>query len=325
FQRLEDESGRFRLLAQQLPVVPARIAPLAGLLLIDALQINIVNDAAESFLGQHQTRLYLLQLAGREDRLLAYLRFVEREDGERADDVRLAVIVHVAPVGARRGLEHEAVRVEQNCLCRRPEKFLPDIAAGRGEINDGWRHALRRALVADAIVKERDGGGGALLCAWARVGVHPDVAQAVALAHVIAERVAQDRNERYVLIRFLHVACAGVLRHALGGCDAGQFAKDGQQLRAACDGYAFKSEIGLCGRRGGRRHELCIGDGRLRPQCTLSGRQEDEEEGEKYRDRLPRPAPHAQVIHNRCVLPLLLSNPLLLERNDCAFNGQPLM
>ena len=127
------------------------------------------------------------------------------------------------------------------------------------------------------MVEEGDGGGGALARARSRVGVHPDVAQAVVLAGCIAERVAQDSDERHVFVGArAGVApdlCAARLLIVFG--DAGQLSEDCEQFCAARDGRAFEAEAGLHWR--GR---LCVGDGGLRACVEARTGQRQEEESQ---------------------------------------------
>src|SRR5205085_10982097 len=94
------------------------------------------------------------------------------------------------------------------------------------------RHPLgaRALLVADAAVEEGDGGGHALKPCGACVGEHPDVAQAVVLGFSVAERVAQDADER-------HVRVLAALR-----LQAVQAAEDREQFRVAPDGLRLDAE-----------------------------------------------------------------------------------
>ncbi len=177
----------------------------------------------------------------------AGLGLVEREDGERAEDVRLPVALRVAAQRRGRSLRGDAVGVEDDVLEREPHEAVPEVLLRVGEVHDGRRHAFltRALLVADAAVEEGDGGGDALHRRRARVGEHPDVAQAVVLGVGVAERVAQDADERHLF------APRGPVVEPV------ELAEDGQELRVAADGYRLDAE----GRGAGglaREHVLAL-------------------------------------------------------------------
>ena len=121
FKRLKDESGRFGLLAQHLPIVPARVAPFADLLLIEGLQLRLKQ-------GQ------LVELVVLGNRGLPPGRCLDRLDlavapGHRVGDSRLQAALH------RRGK-----RLIKGCLGLL-DAGGQDVLAGHGRKRDGGQQA----------------------------------------------------------------------------------------------------------------------------------------------------------------------------------------
>jgi hypothetical protein len=119
-----------------------------------------------------------------------------------------------------------------------------------------------------------------------RVAEHPDVAQAVVLGVLVAERVAEDADERHFFVRRRVVRFSPGDVRALGRLSARESveaAEDGQKLRAASDGNRFEAEERLRG-RGRRRFDRRGGDARLRGRSLLRAR-DPRREGRDLREQ----------------------------------------
>ncbi len=154
------------------------------------------------------------------------------------------LVGQVDAIAAGRRADQRAVGIDGEHLGEGCAQRGPDGFAGVGEIQHRARRGIGVMAEIGTEIEEGDRCRDALEDAGMRRGQHPNVAQAVILRVVIAERVAKDRDQRDVA-GFRGVAqvfsgwgarrFAGIRRRGVRRAGARRRREDGEDLGSAAD------------------------------------------------------------------------------------------
>src|SRR5207237_5337065 len=105
--------------------------------------------------------------------------FVSSKDRQRLHHVRAAIIDQVAAITTARSFQRQSVCVEKNILQAGPKELVPCLAPDVSKVDELRGPARGMGLVADVLIKKRNGCRHSLEQSWLGICQHPYVTQSV--------------------------------------------------------------------------------------------------------------------------------------------------